>query len=530
MSNNKMKKYGIFESIQNNFENNKNFRIIIFFIALLIFCFVYIQAPLYRSNQHTKFLHGLAKADYGFLKNDWLAKTIDPLPAFSFVVYFTVKFLNEYIFYLYFIIILGVYVYSIINISFDIFNFKNSFLKTFIFFTIFTIMHSTLVFDSLSYKIFDFRLIELFFEEGVAAQYMIGRAFQPCVFGVFIILSIFLFLKNKYYWSIFFLAFASTFHTAYLFSSGILTLTYMIIIYKEERKLFKPFLIGLISLILILPVTVYHFTALKATSPELSKIALDILVKARIPHHADPKLWLNIGAYLKFVIICIAIFIIRKSRLFLILLIPFITTIFFTITQLFIDIDFIGFLAPWRVTVWLVPISTCIIIGYILLKIFNKYIVLINHYEKLFITLCSVLLILFFIIGISIVIKNFNLYLNKDHGPMMNYVSKNKSETDIYLIPDNMLDFRINTGVPILITYKSHPYKDVELIEWYERLKTVILYYDTNNTNKFEILKKIKSKYNITHVVLEKEQFNYKLDSLKELYKDDEYGIYKLEF
>jgi len=35
--------------------------------------------------------------------------------------------------------------------------------------------------------------------------------------------------------------------------------------------------------------------------------------------------------------------------------------------------DFIGFLAPWRVSVWLVPISTCIMIGYLISIINNKY-------------------------------------------------------------------------------------------------------------------------------------------------------------
>jgi len=145
---------------------------------------------------------------------------------------------------------------------------------------------------------------------------MVGRAFQPSVFGVFLIFSIYLFLRNRIYWSVFFLAFSSTLHTAYLFSSGILTLSYMIIIYKEERKLLKPFLIGLFSLILILPVTIHYLIALKATSPELSIKAMDILVNIRIPHHADPKIWLNTAAYLKIILVGIALFIVRKKDSF----------------------------------------------------------------------------------------------------------------------------------------------------------------------------------------------------------------------
>lgn len=528
MDKNKFKINVFFDSLQVNFESKKNIRIIIFLLAVLIFSFIYIQAPLYRSNQHTKFLHGLAKAGYGFLKNDWLAQTIDPLPVFSFLVFFTVKFLHKYVFYFYFTIILGVYVFSLLKISSAAFEYNNSLLLNMIFFMTIAILHSTIIFDSLSYKLIHYRVIEFFFEEGVASQYMIGRAFQPCVFGVFIILSIFLFLKDRYYLSVFFLALASTFHSAYLFSSGILTLTYMIIIYKEEKKMFKPFLIGLISLLLILPVTIYHLAALKATASELSKVALGILVKKRIPHHADPRVWLNAIAFLKIILIGIALFIIRKKRLFLIGFIPFVTTIIFTFIQFLIDMDFIGLLAPWRVSVWLVPISSCIILSCLLSFIYNKFKSLINKMQNQIITICLIISFMFFLSGLVVVIKNYNLYLNKDHGNMMNFVSKNKTENDIYLIPNKIQEFRINTGVPVLVTYKSHPYKDVELLEWYKRLRLSKDFYKKNNDDKCSQLKKLKYDYKITHVVLTEKYFNIKYDCLKEIYRDEEYGVYKL--
>lgn len=518
----------LFEKFEKKYQVDKYFRIFILIIFIIIFCFVYIQGPLFRSNQHTKFLHGLAKAGYGYLKYDWLANTIDPLPVFSFLVYITMKFLHQYMFYLYFVIIIGVYIFSIIKILSNIFDFNNSLYKNIIYFTVISLLHSTILFDTISYKLFHYRLIELFVEEGVAGQYLIGRSFQPCVFGVFLILSIYLFIKNKPFWAVFFLGIASTFHIAYLFSSGVLTLSYMIILYKEERKLLKPFLIGLISLMLILPVTFYYLTALKATTPELSKRAMDILVKIRIPHHSDPKIWLNTSAYIKAIIIGLALFIIRKKRLFLIILVPFILAILFTIIEFFIENDFIGFLAPWRVSVWLVPISTCIILGYLLSIILNKFSNMKKNLKTIILTTSIFILLVFFIAGVDLVIKNFNLYLNKDHGPMMNFVSKNKSKNDVYLIPDKLLDFRLNTGVPILVSYKTHPYKDVELIEWYKRLNDSKLFYNKKDLNKCEILERFKKDYHITHVLIINKEFDMQLECLKKIYKDNEYGIYKI--
>jgi len=102
---------------------------------------------------------------------------------------------------------------------------------------------------------------------------------------------------------------------------------------------------------------------------------------------------------------------------------------------------------------------------------------------------CLIVLLLFFNAGIIIIIKNFNLYLNKDHGDMMNFVSKNKSENDLYLIPDKFQEFRINTGAPVLVSYKSHPYKDVELLEWYRRYRLEKDFYKNNKDDKCDYLK-----------------------------------------
>ena len=54
--------------------------------------------------------------------------------------------------------------------------------------------------------------------------------------------------------------------------------------------------------------------------------------------------------------------------------------------------------------------------------------------------------------------------------PMMAYVSENKAPGDIYLIPLDMQDFRLETGAPAYVEFKSIPYKDVEVLEWFRRV------------------------------------------------------------
>jgi hypothetical protein len=79
-----------------------------------IFAVIYSQSPLYSANQNTYFLHGLAQAGLGHLKNDWLANTLDSLPVFTALVYWTYSiFRSGFPFYIYYALQMGVYFFSL---------------------------------------------------------------------------------------------------------------------------------------------------------------------------------------------------------------------------------------------------------------------------------------------------------------------------------------------------------------------------------------------------------------------------------
>src|SRR5690242_11985782 len=81
----------------------------LFLAGTAVFAAAYCQAPLYYSNQNQYFLHGLAEAGVGLLREDWLANTRDPTPAFSALVAFTARHLHPWAFYVYYALLLGVY-------------------------------------------------------------------------------------------------------------------------------------------------------------------------------------------------------------------------------------------------------------------------------------------------------------------------------------------------------------------------------------------------------------------------------------
>src|SRR5437588_2119933 len=91
-------------------------RLLGFLFWSLIFGISYTQAALYYSNQNQYFLHGLAAAGRGDLDQDWLATTKDPTPLFSVGVALTASYLHEWFFYLYYVLILGLYFHSLVGV------------------------------------------------------------------------------------------------------------------------------------------------------------------------------------------------------------------------------------------------------------------------------------------------------------------------------------------------------------------------------------------------------------------------------
>jgi hypothetical protein len=66
--------------------------------------------------------------------------------------------------------------------------------------------------------------------DGFAGQYILSGYFQPSQFGVLIFVSIFAFLKKKYYLSSFLLALTASFHPSLLLPASSIVLSYGLIL------------------------------------------------------------------------------------------------------------------------------------------------------------------------------------------------------------------------------------------------------------------------------------------------------------
>ncbi|MEM9447196.1 MAG: DUF6798 domain-containing protein [Cyanobacteria bacterium P01_E01_bin.6] len=498
-----------------------------FVIVSLLFGIAYTQDPIYYSseNQNTKYLQGLANADYGFLADDWTANTIDPLPVFTALVQWTYQFIHpEYGFYLFYFLIFGAYVYSLIAIVSEVFPIRPYQTRVLLYFAL------LLLFHTLDVEIFDFELDE-HLHYGVAEQFILGPVFQPCNFGIFLLISIYVFLKDRSYWAVACLAIAGSIHPAYFPSVAALTLSYMGILALQERHWLKSMLVGIVSGILIFPVFAYMYFTFQDTTPELTQQAASIIVNQRIPHHSIPALWLEDGqAYVQTLLVAIALYCVRQTRLFYILIGPFLAAVLLTLVQVVINNDFLAFIAPWRISVFLVPVATSIILAHLVITVSSRYPKWSRRYSSLISRISLVVILSLVIVG---GIGQFQKFQKADGTfGMMDYVRETKQAGDTYLLPPGVKElrkFRLYTGAPIVINRKTHPYKDVEVIEWNQRVEIGEEYYRKRGVRQCGMLRNELKEYNITHVVIPTDAIDKRCPRLVERYRDEHYSVFSTE-
>jgi hypothetical protein len=443
---------------------NKHTHLFTFLGLSLLFAIAYAQSPLYTSNQDQYFLHAYARLGYGYLSQDWLANTLDPTPVFTELVYLTLRYLRlPALFYVYYAMLMGVYLFSLLGIAGEIWDEDDGRLKAMLLVALLFLVNSAgwrfavsrTMGDNWSYIL----------EDGVADQRMLGPVFEPSSFGVFLMLSVYLFLRRKPYLAVLAVAVSATFHATYLLPAGMLTLTYMYLIWKEEHSLEKAFWVGLVALLAVTPTVYYAATLFSASSVEIAAKARQILVDFRIPHHALVSQWLDATAVVKILLVILALYLVRKRRIFWILFIPALLSVVLTLAQVITGNLSLALLFPWRVSILLLPLAVTLI----LVRILDWVMPFITIRAGLF-RFASLALI-----GITVIVGGirFGLDLERKAGVpergLYQFVSQHKLPGEVYLIPVKMQDFRLESGAPVYIDFKSIPYKDVEVVEWYQR-------------------------------------------------------------
>lgn len=487
----------------------------------LLFTLVYSIIPFYTGTQNTYFLHGLVQAGYGFLEYDWLAKTTDSKPAFSFLVEAVYKLTDVYGFYVLYVLLLGIYINSIIHIinyATHYFFRTNAFYRLSLF-AVLLILHAGVLYDFFSKLGIQ---IEQIFPEGLAQQTVIDHYFQSQTFGVFLLLSIVFFLKKQYYHSVVAACFAALIHISYLIPAALITLTCMGFIFFREKNVLKALKVGLTGLLLVSPILFYTIDTLMPLSDQ----AKDILYIYRIRHHADPHFWSLSRTALKIVFMLLAFVILKDERpLFILYGVLLTFSLVFTLIQIVTGSKDIALTFPWRVSVILFPLAVGLISAQLLR-------LLLSFLKKKAMNVKATKVGLYVLIGLLagggcvISAEKFNKRRKFDTSmqEIISQMNLPQHKNFSILIPTKLEDFRLSTGLPVYVDYKSHPYQSDELEEWYERVQMNERFYN-HQMNEGEIANFFK-KHHIFYILTYAENGLPESRYYKQEYTNQKYILY----
>jgi hypothetical protein len=445
----------------------KKHRFVITAWLSIIFAAMHAQAHLYSSNQNTYFLHGLSDGGLGHLSRDWMANTADPFPVFSALVSFTYSDLHPVLFYVYYVLVLCLVAYSLMDIGAKTWLIDRSFVS----YVLYALAITAVASPSVSDKVQDLLAVDLevLLFQGLAGQYLLGPVFQPSVFGALLMVSVCLFLRDRPFWAVALLGATISVHPSYMITAASLTLAYMIVTWREEKRYWKPICLGAYSALLATPVLVLTLHEFASTSAEATYEAQRILVDYRISDHAKAEDWFDTVAVLKIAMLVFALWLHRRKKVFVVVLAPFVVGAILALIQVATKNDFLALLFPWRVSVFLVPLSSALIMASAV-QFLSSRIQWMNRagrgwFERSLVGVAWVALL----VGSVNFMKKLNPIAEKEYQALIEHVSREAGGEDVYVIPASWENFRIGAGVPVFVDHKTHPYKDVEVLEWYAR-------------------------------------------------------------
>jgi hypothetical protein len=475
-------------------------------LLAVLFAGAYGQSPLYSSNQNTYFVQGIALAEGGALQDDWLVSCANHLPVFTALVYAVVKWMIPGVFYFIHGALIAVYAFCLLWLIGRVFKLPRSSPVLGLSLVLLTLMHADFVAEALRSSGLDpLTTLASFFRsttEGVAGQPLLRHFHQPSAFGVLLLVSICLFVAGKPRLAAVVAAFSPWLHPTYFLAAGLLTLTY-IIVDCRERQLLRSFQLGILALAVVLLPLLYTWHEFGPAPAEVATRARAILVHKRFPHHADPHTWFGLSAIFQIIWTIVGLVVARRNRRLLIILTTLcITACTLTLVQVLTASDTLALLLPWRLFVLLVPISTALLVGRFATALLSRS----ERMDALPKTLrfaSYALMVALFVAGLASTKSRSDRA--KRPNSLVEFVASQCDRGKTFLVPPHWGGFRLETRCPIFVDWKSHPYRDDEVLEWYARNQLARSFYGARSGNQaVASLERIRDHAPITHVVVKR--------------------------
>jgi hypothetical protein len=464
--------------------------------------------PLFYSNQNTKFLHGLAQAGYGHLSQDWTANTVDGLPVFSILVRWTAEIGPFWLFYLEQFLAYALYVWAAFLIfrRCSAWTARAGWLVLLLFGAVFAMLH-----------------YEQQVAGGVAKQLIIKTFLEPATFGGFALLGIAAFLAGRPFAAALLINVAAALHAGYVAPGAILLLgmaTCLPITARPERR---ALVLSVAAGLALLALDAYLLKlAFPPTSPEAQAAATDLLANKRIPQHTDPLHWMNGESFAKLILCLGAARLTPNRRIARILVVGVVGILATALLVIVIEANFVRLVSPWRVSVFLVPLAWVALLAWL----FERALPWLQRRGRLrpALATAAVASLAFAALGIVATADNFG----RDEPEYDALVRAELGPGQVYLTSPEATYFRLRYGAPQYISEKTHPYLDVEVLEWQRRIEVATALY-AGDSFDCAVLARLRDQEHVNHVLRRKREPAMTCPFAHEIGAEGESRLYRLD-
>jgi hypothetical protein len=518
-------------------------------VFAVTFALAHTQSPLFYSNQNQYLLHGLAAAGVGYLQHDWLANTRDPTPLFSYLVAVGYAHFGPVFLHVAYFVLLLVYFLSFRWLVSTLPFWRDTLSARWGFAALFTTAHAAgprLLSVTLTGTDYPWYL-----QCGVANQYLLGPGLQPSAFGVLLVSGLAAFAQGRGILAALLTAVACVFHFTYFLPVILLVLGYIVVTLGERSDPGsggRAFGMMVAASILSLPLAVYALFTFGSANPQTWSEAQRILVEVRIPHHAVIDRWFAGPDAFQLLWIAGGLWLVRRCDWGRALIVAALVGLVLSLVQYGTDSHLLALLFPWRISALLVPTATAIIVVRLTLSLVAFAGVTYGF---------GILIGGLGVIGVMTMLQGWGYQMSAEEEGLLTYVREHVQEGETYLlpirfpavrqgrgtasttftppprprpgsplIPVDLQRFRLATGAPIYVDFKSIPYYDAEVLEWYRRMKQCEEWY-AGGWESLQRREELRAE-GITHVVTPTAQ-PLAADYLRIVYRDHAYILYRIE-
>ena len=420
----------------------------------------------YFSNQNVYLFQAYILNNPNILQNDWLSTTKDGNYIFSQFTFFLME-INEYLPKLINKFFEIIFFYFLLKIIFN-----NEEKNNLILISIILILSVIAYYMGVGFN-------------GIKNQHILGEVYQPSIFNVFFIPSIYFFLRKNFYLSIIFLAVPPLFHPSIIPTTMVLGFIYTLLIIRNDLKKTAFFL--LFGIFLISPSIFFAFKSQLSTTEDV-RVAHDILANFRVPHHSDIS-FLGKRDIVSFLILIFGSLLCSNKNLKLILILGLTYILISLFLVSYLQSNTVKLMFLHRLNVVLIPIAYFVIIKEIYTFFDNKInlSIKIEKFKKLSQSLFYLVITILFLIGL-----NININANKNFIQKSKLVETFTNSKDIWLVqsikslkPDIVSQLRLNFSQPLFVDFKTHPSHPKDVIEWKKRIDLADSFFNSKSIEEF---------------------------------------------